>query len=688
MSKFKICLNDKNLKENNDLSFECDHRSIQNLEIDCNLKRSVNSRVIEMLLQINTQFLVDFRLRNVKVRNISKEASIILPNLKSLTLQNVNENFIKLIFMNLKSLEQLTLNNIDYNENFIKRISKQSNLRKLKLIDIIFFGYKLDGIEPTLVELKNLNHLEVSFHFDNNSNYHNEIQEVLQNFSLKSIKSLKLVGARGQILSFYLKKCENLEKLELINLWAKDLDEIEICHLPLELYVQNYHYMDEIKWKKKFRKLKSIIVGKIEPNDTNKYHADENQTFLKMMKLSGRRMISNNLFSMKKIVMGELDPLQRLSEDIHGLIFQHFDGKTSKTATEVSQNWNSFAVHSRALMDNIQLRIPNSARNDKMMNNSDRRYRNVIVHNDNLTMVKSFSQYLKNLTITTSMKDVSPKVSSFSFRNLEVLVIKKEAVYYTYNKIDELLNCFVRCERLKTLDIRDSVDDDTIDILLEILYKNSNLRKLRIEMCKSHKKFLTPELCQRVGFYLESFSFGIPEDPILSPNDLLEYETNMINFLKMHNETLLELSLSRTTTEIYNTVFTSFTMIEHFYGFGLSLNDNLTTEECKTISSFVLPLPANRHADIERIVNQLPFLEYLYVMGIDLDVLRSTALRLPFLNVLSYTFEVENCLQFYPMLTVDNEYIPNPDVKFFKVQNVTYGNCKFKNIFDPWIYSI
>jgi hypothetical protein len=171
-----------------------------------------------------------------------------------------------------------------------------------------------------------------------------------------------------------------------------------------------------------------------------------------------------------------LDPFEKIHEDVHDLIHQHFNFTEVLAATNVSKSWNQNTGQSNTAMKKIKLQLelftPKYPSTDKLKQilNSNRRYQNIHLNLPFLTHIKKWLQILvkfddslvelnlKNVAGSTvdrfcSQQDLSfPKLQRLEdgvqvSENLSRKIIKNSkltAFYLEYNSFEMIKLAFAQ----------------------------------------------------------------------------------------------------------------------------------------------------------------------------------------------------------------------------------------------------
>lgn len=413
---------------------------IENFKISCNYDTKVVLG-FQNLVHNFSQFLVELRFSEIKMKSQQIIHYLILPKLKILKLKSVDENFCKMIFTNLSSLEVLKLEFVNFHKNFRNRLANQKNLKKIYFRECVFAAFEADVDE---FEFEFLEFIEISF-FQANSwkTVKNSlgISQFFDSSLFRAVKNLKISGIRGESLSKILRSLRNLENLEIFGFWASDISDMDITNQKLNLYVPNFAHLDDFPWRKGFRGLQTILASSIEEKSEN---SQADRDFKKFLRASASKMIQNKIY---KIDNSPMDPLTKLPEDIHEFIFQHLNGRDALNSMEVSQNWKFYFSQARNVMSKIQLKLydPMKTEDERTIHESVQRFQTVLCYSSRLPFMVNFCRFVKKITIIGDAFD--GRGEKLEFPNLEVLKIKRDPTRYF--RVGSLLEVFKECRKLK-----------------------------------------------------------------------------------------------------------------------------------------------------------------------------------------------------------------------------------------------
>lgn len=210
---------------------------------------------------------------------------------------------------------------------------------------------------------------------------------------------------------------------------------------------------------------------------------------------------------------------------------------------------------------------------------------------------------------------------------------------------------------------------------MKILRRNPDIVDLRLENVRGYQNFLLEDISDKFDFQLRKFSFGIPGSETISGTI---FEDNLLRFIKAQEETLEELRLSHSSAKMFNDIFPNFKLLKNVYSTYFIGFNELTCGASRSIEKFLIPL--STQDGCQAFISRLPFIKFLFVQGLDFEVLQAVVLQLPYLKVLSFNNERNNCTRRYQQIVADNDYV-NRHLKFAQVDRLKFEALTFEKMF-------
>ncbi|XP_070497757.1 uncharacterized protein [Chironomus tepperi] len=660
-----------------DLTHSLKH--FQNVEISCNYDQSVVPDVIKVL-NYYSNFIVDLYLHEIEAKKVTP---FFMPNLKFLTLHSVSDIFCGSFLDSCLTLKSVTFQNMKFTEKFFYRIRNMQQLERIHFIDIDCKSFKFP--EPRIeLKLKNMKHIEVSYSMVRFFKEHDRgvvLGKFLQDPCFDNIESVTLSGMRGYEMDKILNRCKNLSKIELKNFWDRDHREMARFEHHAEVYIQNIYYYETLRWDIHFLNKKVFHIGAT-IFETKKHIEDSQRNFLKMLGMSGKRMIRNNIFAVESPTSTLVDPLYHISSDLHDLIFQHFTYDDSLNALEVSRSWNLMCKESRILMNKfrLKLQITNNVINKDITKTFSRNHQNVYVYSKSLPFVRRFSENLRTLIMDCNGidPDMERQPKPWDFPCLEYLTILKH--FYRPGvpiNLKNLLSFFRTSRRLKGLVIHESLDATTANDFFTLLRNNKDLKILKALQISAVLKYLEADWSEGIECKLRKISLGF-KDYDLSKSK--KVDDKLLSFLKLHSSTCEELMIGYCSSPMFKEIFGNFKKLHTFYATNGGINkDDADVPINLKITNCVLPFGLST-TDMPYLIERLPNVKKLFLAKIDTQVATSMATHLMFLTHMSYYNEFENCIQRYQQMILNTRH---KRTTFLKLDNIKFESITISNLFDP-----
>lgn len=360
--------------------------------------------------------------------------------------------------------------------------------------------------------------------------------------------------------------------------------------------------------------------------------------FRKMIQTSADKIVNMQLYTSERRVAGFYDPMIKISEEIHQLLFQHLNGRDVLNCFEVSKTWNNFCKQSNFCARKYNLYVKESFdENDRtMLQESNRKYLNMICDFYQPTMIQSYSN-LKKLSLRFCVPN---KISDVQFTNLETLIIQKcPGKLYNPDHIVQCFKIFSRCTTLKFLEMYEAITEENVNLIWDLLQNNTGLKTLKIHPCSEFYHLFSGDYISNMAFRLTRLHYAIPEKFKITGT---EFERNVVNFFKRQDK-LRILDMNQATAKMMNAAFSNMKHIETIRVLRISGLEGLELEMCESLTEFILPntpglIYINTNAIFEHksFIDAAPNLELLYVFTLTKEIVDYIARKLLKLKILSY----------------------------------------------------
>lgn len=265
------------------------------------------------------------------------------------------------------------------------------------------------------------------------------------------------------------------------------------------------------------------------------------------------------------------DPLERIHEDLHDLIFQHLNGNDILNTSIVSSQWYTATSTSKAAMLQIQLKIIQPIQHVKTMfdviNNSFKQFQNVIFScNYDETLINyCFKILCKNAKVIVNVEAIDMVLNNDLIQTIKLPHLRALSLRsFKPNHENELYSMFLAASTcLYSLKLDIHIDDKVIQCLMH----NNNLTELEISQ-QTIEALFKKDITINVNFKLKKLRANINE---MNQN----VEVNFIKFLQSQASTLESLHLARVPAKVFPIIFNQMQLLQTFYfqSFTGSLTD-------------------------------------------------------------------------------------------------------------------
>lgn len=520
-------LNSEKFRRNLDQIFLKSLKSFDEIEINCEDDPEFTIRALELIHAYSTM-LVKLSLSDFHLERISSiKDRFIFAKLKTLNLHRVDSNSCFLLFQNSATLQSMTLSSMPFDGDIIERLRKNEVFTKLSLRDCSFDHFEKLKPENDIVDL-NLSDFELIFDRANawRIQENESFKNFLKIFSFQTIELLSVSGIRGNNLMAILTKTLVLKKLQIQHIWESDLRNNNFRKLKrfFELHAATLGIGETVNWMKHFSSPILIHIRRPAYHDVDGY----DQQFKKKLKLSATKLIEMQMYRSEWKVPGYYDPIVRLPEEIHQLMFQHLNGREVLNCFEISNTWNNFCKNSSYCASKYCLSVKESFDPEviKVLQGSTRKYENLITDIYQPKMIQNYSN-LRKLSLKFHL---SSDFSPVTFTSLETLIIEKcPSKLYKPEIVKKCFEEFAKCTTLKFLEIKEAITSENVESIQKMLIANKGLKTLKISACREFYRLFEKDLSTEISFKLTRLYYGVYEKFLIVGTD---FEENLVKFLE------------------------------------------------------------------------------------------------------------------------------------------------------------
>lgn len=604
-------------------------RNYKFVDISCQKSNEFSISGLE-IAHVFSLSLVELSLSYFHLEKISSlKDRFVFSQLKSLKLHHVDVNSCSVLLQNCNILQSLFLSSMPFTESIIDRLDYNDSLKELSLNDCTFEYFATYKIQTVKNEEKfekidlNLKSFAISFDRANSWRVQQTLgfKNFLKVFSLYSVESLEISGIRGEFIVDFMKHIKSIKKLKIKHIWKYDLNDRNVFRIRdyFELEASTFGIGSNIKWINKFPSTSQVSIKRQKFMDLS----ENDEKLKKTLKLTADKMIRKRIFVPERIPIGYYDPMVRVSENSHELIFQHLTGHDILNAFEVSRTWNNFCKKSDhcAKKFNLYIKASFKEHDRKVLEKSSRRFMNVISDYYQPTMVRCFSN-LRRLSLAFYVPGKFQVSEPFPF--LETLIIQKcPTKFYTPENVLKCFEVFAQCTTLTYLEIYEAVTCENYSAIWDMLANNVTLKKLKIHQCSEFFHLFCKDISHRIRFQLDQLDYRIPQKFSLVGS---EFEQNCAKFLATQKSVKI-IDMNLCSAVMLNEIF-KLPKLETLRLLRITGYDHVMLEPCLSLKEFVFPDTPQIFLRSDEKFNFAPFfeaihnIERLYVYSLSEEMLQ------------------------------------------------------------------
>jgi F-box domain len=373
-----------------------------------------------------------------------------------------------------------------------------------------------------------------------------------------------------------------------------------------------------------------------------------------------------------KIIM---NPLVRISSELHELIFQHFDYADVLSASNVSKYWYEDVGKSKISMSKIKLKFWKSTDKNqteriiKILKVITRDYQHLSI---DCRFDKTLSlEFWKLFTSHLASTLISLKIKSIRIDNPSCVEIKKlkelKLVYVPTSIRNLLLKSITSLKRITLKFVSPlnwkcpKTDSESIDCIKRFIENNEKLEDLEVYGAVQYSLLFDEDLSRSVNFRLNSLKIKNDMRLALIPERI---EENVINFFSTQCSSLQKIFIDVCRPNVIQFIFNKMTQLKsvqietvmtefHAKELNLNLNEHVTD----------LSIPyVNKHEDVRNILEMTPNLCSLFVAHLSVETMEYIAFSLKKLNTLKYRYDEIDCEELYERLKNQNPEEVNQNI--------------------------
>lgn len=382
-----------------------------------------------------------------------------------------------------------------------------------------------------------------------------------------------------------------------------------------------------------------------------------------------------------------IDPMLRIPNELHALIFQHLDSyesidKTIIRSSEVSKTWFNFTKDSDIFIDAIEFHCDFGEISFEKLTRKYKTFNLVCDYETRSTVDESFQSFvnlMQNVSANLTELTIFLKFDVFEFSpesikppNMQHLKVESKRRL----SLGKLVK-FLRSENLKTFEVKNFIlDPDDAEDFITFLSINKNLKELVLDKCEGLEHIFKSGIAQRIQFQLVQLLL-----PIYEHVSLLKIGHNINSFLLQQIKSLEYLDLIHVSGAMLNTVFAHSKLLQYFRFLKLSDSPayDLFTETIHSLQYLKLPF-MYRVDYIKPYIRCAPNLKELSIGGLSEEILDYVADHIPHLEEILYA-------EAHAIKKVDLEEIGATFRKYkgIKLWKSDYAISKSGNRLNKWI---
>lgn len=267
-----------------------------------------------------------------------------------------------------------------------------------------------------------------------------------------------------------------------------------------------------------------------------------------------------------------MDPFEKLPEEIHESLLQHFDvGEILKVLSIVSKNWYRVIGTSNVCMKKVNLNLKSKRKNDFvdrleilrwMSRKESRNYQHLQINcllderisSEVWSFLQSVSESVESINIRSMKIDQHlGEMSIPKLESLKMMFVPREAMNHLLLSTSSLKKLILRNEfSLCYADVDYTPSDATINSIKEFAQRNQKLEELEIQGRPHFLSFFHQNLSDAFSFKLKKLVVKIEMSAEKIPN---EHTENFLSFLSLQASNLEHIYVDSCGADIIHHVF-------------------------------------------------------------------------------------------------------------------------------------
>lgn len=366
-----------------------------------------------------------------------------------------------------------------------------------------------------------------------------------------------------------------------------------------------------------------------------------------------------------------MDPLIKISSDIHDLLFQHFDAAEVLDFSSISPEWyEKIAISTCMKKVKFSLKLWKNSAGTKqqqtdekirVIHNTTRRYQSIAIDcrfDKNLSEeIWSFLEFsspnLRELKIKSIKLDAPKSLVLPKLKTLKLTYVAPTVRNILLTSSSSLTKLKLKMESPLRWSETQRADQESLQQVRNCMEMNQNLEELELHASAQYKTFFDEDFSDVVRFQLKSLKIktGMRLALISEKN-----ERHFLKFLKTQSKTLQNFFIDVCRPNVIYHAFNFMPAVTSFHIDVMVMNDFKVRDLKLNLNENIvdLKIPYVSHLeDIKAFLEVTPNLKSLFVAFVSHETMEFIAWNLMSLTVLKFRYDEIDCEGFYEQLKDD-----------------------------------
>ena len=365
-----------------------------------------------------------------------------------------------------------------------------------------------------------------------------------------------------------------------------------------------------------------------------------------------------------------MDPLIKISSDIHDLLFQHFDAAEVLDFSKISPEWyEKIAISTCMRKVKFSLKLWKNSAGTKqqqtdekilVIHNTTRRYQSVAIDcrfdknlSEEIWNFLEFSANLRELKIKSIKLDAPKSIVLPKLKILKLTYVSSTVRNILLTSSSSLTKLKLKMESPLRWSETQRADRESLQQVRNCMEMNQNLEELELHASAQYKTFFDEDFSDVVRFQLKSLKIktGMRLALISEKN-----EQHFLNFLKTQSKTLQNFFIDVCRPNVIYHAFNFMPAVTSFHIDVMVMNDFKVRDLKLSLNENIvdLKIPYVSHLeDIKAFLEVAPNLKSLFVAHLSHETMEFIAWNLMNLTMLKFRYDEIDCEGFYEQLKDD-----------------------------------